>query len=106
MQTQPASAENPSANANCGQSIAASPVATRSGFIVLLAFALLLLTALQRIVRRIAWLPDFWVRITTPEGIELKRYPPPKYGWADPDYAVGQVAVVPTKMCSNSHGTR
>ncbi|MHC4444193.1 MAG: Gfo/Idh/MocA family protein [Planctomycetota bacterium] len=40
-------------------------------------------------------LPEFWVRVTTKDGIHLKQYPPPKYAWADPDYGVGQVAVLP-----------
>jgi len=41
-------------------------------------------------------LSDFRIRTTTEDGIHYRRYPPPKYAWADPDYAVGQVAVVPT----------
>ncbi len=39
--------------------------------------------------------PDFWVRVTTEEGTQGKRWPPPSYAWADPRYALGQTSVVP-----------
>jgi predicted dehydrogenase len=38
--------------------------------------------------------PDCWVRVTTADGTTSRRVPPPKYRWADPDYAVVQASVV------------
>jgi predicted dehydrogenase len=32
--------------------------------------------------------PDFWIRVTSEEGTWSKRYPPPRYSWADPAYDV------------------
>jgi predicted dehydrogenase len=31
---------------------------------------------------------DFWVRVTTKDGTHARRYPPPKYDWIDPEYAI------------------
>lgn len=39
--------------------------------------------------------PDFWVRITTESGTCAKRYPPPRYSWADPAYDLVQASIVP-----------
>ncbi len=39
--------------------------------------------------------PDYWVRVTTAEGTHARRYPPPRYRWADPDYAVVHASIVP-----------
>jgi predicted dehydrogenase len=39
--------------------------------------------------------PDFRVRITTASGTHVERVPPPKYAWADPDYAVVHSSMVP-----------
>ncbi len=39
--------------------------------------------------------PDFWIRVTTEEGTQARRYPPPRYAWADPDYAVVHASIVP-----------
>jgi len=39
--------------------------------------------------------PDYWVRMTTDTGTHAKRYPPPRYGWADPAYAIVQSSIVP-----------
>ena len=39
--------------------------------------------------------PDYWVRITTKDGTLAKRYPPPRYGWADPAYDVVHASIVP-----------
>jgi D-apiose dehydrogenase len=38
--------------------------------------------------------PDYWIRVTTPEGTLAKRCPPPYYAWADARYALAQVAGV------------
>jgi D-apiose dehydrogenase len=38
--------------------------------------------------------PDFWVRVTTAEGTRARRCPPPFHAWADPRYALAQVAGV------------
>ncbi|MGQ9630580.1 MAG: Gfo/Idh/MocA family protein [bacterium] len=39
--------------------------------------------------------PDYWIRVTTEEGTHAKRYPPPRYPWADPNYNVVQSSIVP-----------
>lgn len=36
--------------------------------------------------------PDFWLRVTTPEGTRSRRVPPPYRAWADPRYALVQTA--------------
>jgi predicted dehydrogenase len=38
--------------------------------------------------------PDYWIRLTTEAGTLAKRFPPPFYRWADPRYALAQVAGV------------
>jgi D-apiose dehydrogenase len=38
--------------------------------------------------------PDYWIRVTTAEGTQARRCPPPFYTWADPRYALSQVAGV------------
>ena len=40
--------------------------------------------------------PDFWIKMTTEEGTLAKRYPPPHYEWADPDYDVAHSSIVAT----------
>jgi len=37
---------------------------------------------------------DYWIRVTTATGTLAKRFPPPFYAWADPRYALAQVAGV------------
>ncbi len=39
--------------------------------------------------------PDFWIRTTTEAGTVSKRYPPPRFAWADPAYDVVHSSVVP-----------
>jgi predicted dehydrogenase len=39
--------------------------------------------------------PDYWVRTTTAEGTHARRYPPPRYPWANPDYDVVHSSIVP-----------
>ncbi|MCZ7532715.1 MAG: Gfo/Idh/MocA family oxidoreductase [Acidimicrobiia bacterium] len=39
--------------------------------------------------------PDFWIRSTTGDGTLSRRYPPPRYDWADPDYDVAHASMVP-----------
>jgi D-apiose dehydrogenase len=34
--------------------------------------------------------PDYWIRVTTKEGTLARRYPPPRYAWADPRYELSQ----------------
>ena len=40
--------------------------------------------------------PDYWIRATTDDGTVVKRYPSPRYDWADPDYDVVHASIVPT----------
>lgn len=40
---------------------------------------------------------DFWIRETTEEGTLAKRYPPPRYDWADPAYDLIHSSIVPTQ---------
>lgn len=39
--------------------------------------------------------PDFWVRLTTRAGTQIRRCPPPRYTWADPAYDVNHASMVP-----------
>ncbi len=39
--------------------------------------------------------PDYWIRVTTEEGTLSRRYPPPRYDWADPNYDVAHSSMVP-----------
>ncbi|MDZ4766658.1 MAG: Gfo/Idh/MocA family oxidoreductase [Chloroflexota bacterium] len=39
--------------------------------------------------------PDFWIRETTDAGTLAKRYPPPRYAWADPAYDLAHSSIVP-----------
>ena len=39
--------------------------------------------------------PDYWIRVTTEQGTLAKRYPPPRYNWADPAYDVVHASIVP-----------
>jgi predicted dehydrogenase len=39
--------------------------------------------------------PDYWLRLTTREGIIAKRTPPPHYVWADLTYNVVHASIVP-----------
>lgn len=39
--------------------------------------------------------PDFWIRITTEDGTHARRYPPPRYAWADPAYDLVHASIVP-----------
>jgi predicted dehydrogenase len=43
--------------------------------------------------------PDYWIRLTTNAGTLAQRCPPPFYAWADPRYALVQVAGV--DCCAN-----
>jgi predicted dehydrogenase len=38
--------------------------------------------------------PDFWIRVTTAAGTHARRYPPPRYSWADPAYDVAHSSLV------------
>jgi len=38
---------------------------------------------------------DYWIRVTTDRGTLAKRYPPPRYSWADPAYDVVHSSIVP-----------
>ena len=37
---------------------------------------------------------DFWIRVTTEDGTHSRRYPPPMYRWADPEYAIVHSSIV------------
>jgi predicted dehydrogenase len=39
--------------------------------------------------------PDYWIRVTTADGTHARRYPPPRYAWADPAYDLVQSSIVP-----------
>ncbi len=39
--------------------------------------------------------PDYWVRVTTADGTHARRYPPPRYAWADPAYDAIHASIVP-----------
>ncbi len=39
--------------------------------------------------------PDYWIRVTTRDGTHARRYPPPRYHWADPAYDVVHASIVP-----------
>jgi predicted dehydrogenase len=39
--------------------------------------------------------PDYGVRVTTRDGTHSRRFPPPRYPWADPAYDVVQSSIVP-----------
>ena len=39
--------------------------------------------------------PGFWIRVTTEDGTVSRRYPPPRYDWANPDYDVVHSSMVP-----------
>ena len=38
--------------------------------------------------------PDYWVRVTTASGTNSRRYPPPRFRWADPAYELIQSSMV------------
>ena len=38
--------------------------------------------------------PDYWIRITTGDGTQARRCPPPFYAWTDPRYTLAQSAGV------------
>ena len=38
---------------------------------------------------------DYWIRVTTRAGTQARRYPPPRYEWADPAYDVVHASIVP-----------
>ncbi len=37
---------------------------------------------------------DFWIRVTTEDGTHSRRFPPPMYQWADPEYAIVHSSIV------------
>ena len=37
---------------------------------------------------------DYWIRTTTESGTLARRYPPPRYAWADPAYDVVHASIV------------
>jgi predicted dehydrogenase len=39
--------------------------------------------------------PGFWIRVTTEDGTFSRRYAPPRYDWANPDYDVVHSSMVP-----------
>ncbi len=42
--------------------------------------------------------PDFWIRETTEDGTLSRRYPPPRYPWADPAYDIVHSSIVPAQV--------
>lgn len=38
--------------------------------------------------------PDYWIRVTTAAGTHARRWPPPRYAWADPAYDVVHASMV------------
>lgn len=51
--------------------------------------------------------PHYWVRVTTAAGTHARRYPPPRYSWADPAYEVVHASIVPcnTNLLAGLRGT-
>ncbi len=43
----------------------------------------------------IAVAPDYRIRITTDAGTTIRRYPPPRYAWADSMYDIAHASIVP-----------
>jgi predicted dehydrogenase len=42
------------------------------------------------------WLKtDHWLSVTTAEGVQSRRVPPPRFSWADPAYDVTHASIVP-----------
>lgn len=41
---------------------------------------------------------DFWIRLTTANGTQIRRCPPPRYAWADPAYDVNHASMVPIQQ--------
>lgn len=39
--------------------------------------------------------PGHWLRVTTKDGTDARRCPPPRFSWADPAYDLSQAAIVP-----------
>jgi len=39
--------------------------------------------------------PDYWIRWTTDDGTHARRFPPPRYSWADPAYDLVHASIVP-----------
>ena len=42
----------------------------------------------------VALTTDYWLRVTTADGTHARRYPPPRYAWADPAYDVVHASIV------------
>ena len=40
-------------------------------------------------------LNDYWIRVTDQQGTRSRRFPPPRYNWADPAYDIVHAAIVP-----------
>jgi predicted dehydrogenase len=40
---------------------------------------------------------DSWIRTTTAAGTHIRRFPPPRYAWADPAYDVVHSSIVPAQ---------
>jgi predicted dehydrogenase len=38
--------------------------------------------------------PDYWLRVTTVDGTHARRYPPPRYAWAEPTHDVVHSSIV------------
>lgn len=51
--------------------------------------------------------PDYWIRVTTGDGTHARRYPPPRYNWADPAYDIVHASIVPcnANLLSALNGT-
>jgi D-apiose dehydrogenase len=47
--------------------------------------------------------PDYWIRETTEAGTFSKRYPPPRYDWANPAYDLIHSSIVPCQADLLAH---
>jgi D-apiose dehydrogenase len=47
--------------------------------------------------------PDYWIRETTEAGTLSKRYPPPRYDWANPAYDLIHSSIVPCQADLLAH---
>lgn len=87
-----------------GEDVATVMVRTRSGVTVTAEMSYASLSERERFPETRALIegelgslelaPDYWLRLTTADGVVARRYPPPSYPWADPLYAPVHASIV------------
>jgi len=88
-----------------GEDVATAVLAMRSGATVVCDMSYASRTERERFPQTFVWVEgergslelttDYWVRVTTQDGTLARRYPPPRYAWADPAYDVVHSSIVP-----------